>query len=235
MQSRTWLSIIVPTLNESANIGTALTALQNCRATGAEVIVVDGGSSDDTVARAASLADTVVIAPRGRASQLQAGVRHARGELLLFLHADSLLPVDALQLIQAATRHGERWGRFDVTITGEHPMLQIVARMMNVRSRWTGIATGDQGIFVARELLEAVGGVPQQALMEDIELSKRLRARARPACLRACVATSGRRWEKNGVWRTIWLMWRLRFAYWRGANPDDLRKQYENPRPSLER
>lgn len=230
MQSRTWLSIIVPTLNESANIGAMLGVVQPWRAEGAEVIVVDGGSSDDTVARAALLADTVITAPRGRASQLQAGVRQARGELLLFLHADSLLPADALQLIQAATRHGAQWGRFDVSIAGEHPMLRIVAWMMNVRSRWTGIATGDQGIFVARTLLEAVGGVPQQALMEDIELSKRLRARAQPACLRARIATSGRRWERNGVWRTIWLMWRLRFAYWCGANPSELRQQYEGPR-----
>jgi rSAM/selenodomain-associated transferase 2 len=235
VQSRTWLSIVVPALNESANIVATLSVVQPWRDQGVEVIVVDGGSSDDTTTVAAALADVIVTAPRGRASQLQAGIRQTQGDVLLFLHADSLLPTNAHQLIQSAMLRGAQWGRFDVTILGRHPMLRVVASMMNLRSRLTGIATGDQGIFVARVLLDAIGGLPQQALMEDIELSKRLSARARPACLRARIATSGRRWEKHGMWRTIWLMWRLRFAYWRGANPDDLRKQYENPRPSLER
>ncbi len=228
MQSPLWLSVIVPTLNESAHIATTLRGLKAWRAQGVEIIVVDGDSTDDTRTQASALADLVIVAPRGRASQLAAGVQRASGRALLFLHADSLLPPEALQQIQRCLSQGPHWGRFDVHITGSHPMLRVVAWMMNLRSRLTGIATGDQGIFVTRSLLDAIGGVPQQALMEDVELSKRLRAKMSPACLRERITTSGRRWEKYGVWRTIWLMWRLRFAYWRGADPAALRQRYEN-------
>jgi len=222
------LSIIVPCLNEADGIGQALAALALLRARGAEVIVVDGGSSDGTVERAAPLADRVITAPRGRASQMNAGAARARGEIMLFLHADTLLPdsADAL-IVEGLARSRRGWGRFDVAISGANPLLRIVARLMNVRSRLTGIATGDQAIFVTRSLFTAAGGFPEIALMEDIALSKRLKRFGRPLCLRHRLVASGRRWEKHGVVRTILLMWRLRLAFWLGADPGKLAMRYD--------
>jgi rSAM/selenodomain-associated transferase 2 len=222
------LSIIVPCLNEAEVIGQALAALAPLRARGAEVIVVDGGSSDSTVERAASLADRVIDAPRGRASQMNAGAARARGEIMLFLHADTLLPESADALIVEGLKRSRRgWGRFDVVISGGNPLLPVVAWLMNVRSRLTGIATGDQAIFVTRSLFTAAGGYPEIALMEDIALSKRLKRFGRPLCLRHRVVASGRRWEKHGVVRTIVLMWRLRLAFWLGADPGKLAVRYD--------
>jgi rSAM/selenodomain-associated transferase 2 len=222
------LSIIVPCLNEAEVIGQALAALAPLRARGAEVIVVDGGSSDSTVERAASLADRVIDAPRGRASQMNAGAARARGEIMLFLHADTLLPESADALIVEGLKRSRRgWGRFDVVISGGNPLLRVVAWLMNVRSRLTGIATGDQAIFVTRSLFTAAGGYPEIALMEDIALSKRLKRFGRPLCLRHRLVASGRRWEKHGVVRTIVLMWRLRLAFWLGADPGKLAVRYD--------
>ena len=222
------LSVIIPTLNEAAGIGTTLAALAQMRERGAEVIVVDGGSSDDTIARAQPLADRVLAAPRGRATQMNAGAAAATGDVLLFLHADSRLPADADRLILAAIgATAEVWGRFDVAIEGRHPLLPVIAWFMNRRSRLTGIATGDQGLFVTRALFAAAGGYPPIALMEDVALSQALRARGAPRCLRERIVTSGRRWERHGVWRTMALMWRLRWAYWRGADPALLARRYE--------
>ena len=222
------LSVIIPALNEAAGIGTTLAALAQMRERGAEVIVVDGGSSDDTIARAQPLADRVLAAPRGRAAQMNAGAAAATGDVLLFLHADSRLPADADRLILAAVgATAEAWGRFDVAIEGRHPLLPVIAWFMNRRSRLTGIATGDQGLFVTRALFAAAGGYPPIALMEDVALSQALRARGAPRCLRERIVTSGRRWERHGVWRTMALMWRLRWAYWRGADPALLARRYE--------
>jgi rSAM/selenodomain-associated transferase 2 len=222
------LSIIVPCLNEAEGIVNALAALAPLRARGAEVIVVDGGSSDGTVERAASLADRVLSAPRGRASQMNAGAARARGEIMLFLHADTLLPESADALIVDGLKRSRRgWGRFDVVISGGNPLLRVVAWLMNVRSRLTGIATGDQAIFVTRSLFTAAGGYPEIALMEDIALSKRLKRFGRPLCLRHRLVASGRRWEKHGVVRTILLMWRLRLAFWLGADPGKLAVRYD--------
>jgi rSAM/selenodomain-associated transferase 2 len=222
------LSVIIPTLNEAAGIGTTLAALARMREYGAEVIVADGGSSDDTIARAQPLADRVLAAPRGRAAQMNAGAAAATGDVLLFLHADSRLPADADRLILAAVgAAAETWGRFDVAIEGRHPLLPVIAWFMNRRSRLTGIATGDQGLFVTRALFAAAGGYPPIALMEDVALSQALRARGAPRCLRERIVTSGRRWERHGVWRTMALMWRLRWAYWRGADPALLARRYE--------
>ena len=222
------LSVIIPALNEAAGIGTTLAALAQMRERGAEVIVVDGGSSDDTIARAQPLADRVLAAPRGRAAQMNAGAAAATGDVLLFLHADSRLPADADRLILAAVgAAAEAWGRFDVAIEGRHPLLPVIAWFMNRRSRLTGIATGDQGLFVTRALFAAAGGYPPIALMEDVALSQALRARGAPRCLRERIVTSGRRWERHGVWRTMALMWRLRWAYWRGADPALLARRYE--------
>lgn len=220
------LSIVIPVLDEAAAIGATLERLAPLRARGAEVIVVDGGSRDGTAALACSGADAVVEAPRGRARQMNAGAAVARGDVLLFLHADTWLPDDADRRVLDATATGASWGRFDVRITGRHPMLRVVAAAMNLRSRLTGIATGDQAIFVRRDLFDGIDGFPDQPLMEDIELSLRLRRGAQPACLRARVRTSGRRWETRGVWRTILLMWRLRWRYWRGESARTLAEDY---------
>ena len=222
------LSIIVPCLNEAKGIVNALDALALLRARGAEVIVVDGGSDDGTAERAAPHADCVLSAPRGRASQMNAGAARARGEILLFLHADTRLPESADALIVEGLKRLRRgWGRFDVAIAGGGLPLRVVARLMNARSRLTGIATGDQGIFVTRSLFMATGGYPEIALMEDIALCKRLKRFGPPLCLRHRLVTSGRRWEQRGVVRTILLMWRLRLAYWLGADPRKLAIRYD--------
>lgn len=221
------LSIIVPVLNEAAAIASTLGALAAMRARGVEIIVADGGSTDASVALAAPLADQVVCAPRGRALQMNAGAAAARGSVLLFLHADTQLPAGADVLLLSALDGGKHaWGRFDVTITGRPRMLAVVAAMMNWRSRLTGIATGDQAMFVTRAEFFGAGGFPAQPLMEDIELSRRLKARSAPLCLAQRVSTSGRRWESRGVWRTIFLMWSLRLRYWLGTGPDTLAKAY---------
>jgi rSAM/selenodomain-associated transferase 2 len=221
------LSIIMPVLDEAALIGGALAALAPFRQRGVEVIVADGGSGDATIAVARPLADRVVSAPRGRGSQMNAGAAAARGDVLLFLHADTGLPPQADRLaLDAMAAQGRAWGRFDVTIVGTHPLLPLVARMMNLRSRMTGIATGDQAIFVRRSTFEEAGGFPDIPLMEDIALCARLRRLGRPLCLAERVTTSGRRWERHGVLRTIVTMWGLRLAYWLGAEPAALARRY---------
>ena len=222
------LSIIIPTLNEADRIDSLLASLQPLRQQGHELIVVDGGSSDGSAAQARRGADRVCIAPRGRALQMNAGAGIARGSVLLFLHADTeLSPIAAEAVLEELGSSGRDWGRFDVDIAGRHPMLRVIAWCMNQRSRLTGIATGDQALFVRRATFGAVGGFPNQPLMEDIELSKRLRHLSRPLCLRTRIITSGRRWETYGVWRTIGLMWRLRWLYWRGVPPERLATLYQ--------
>jgi rSAM/selenodomain-associated transferase 2 len=221
------ISIIIPALNEEAAIAAALEALADYRRVGHQVIVADGGSSDRTVELARPLADTIVTAPRGRAAQMNAGAARATGNTLLFLHADTRLPraADCL-IVDGLRRSGRVWGRFDVDIVGSHPMLRVVAAMMNFRSRLTGIATGDQAIFVTSAAFARCGGYPDIPLMEDIALSRRLKRASRPLCLKARVATSGRRWEQRGILRTIVLMWQLRFGYWFGADPHALARRY---------
>ena len=223
----TALSIIVPALNEAEGIAEALSALEPLRARGAEVIAVDGGSEDGTADLAGPLCDRVLIAPRGRAAQMNAGAAVARGGVLLFLHADTRLPLDADRLVLSGLAHEAcEWGRFDVRIAGRHPLLPLTARLMNLRSRLTGIATGDQALFIDRQAFVAVGGFPNIHLMEDIALSQRLKRRGPPLCLSAPVVTSGRRWETHGVFYTIVLMWRLRLAYFLGADPAQLARIY---------
>ncbi len=226
------LSIVVPTLDEEAAIEAALAAAQPARASGVEIVVADGGSTDATRSLAAPLADRVIVAPRGRAPQMNAGASAAAGDALLFLHADTLLPPDAAAQVAAALGSGREWGRFDVTIAGADAMLPVVAMLMNARSRLSGIATGDQAMFASRVAFEAAGGFPDIPLMEDVALSKALRRRSRPACLRARVVTSGRRWERGGTLRTILLMWRLRMAYALGADPHGLARRYGVERTS---
>ena len=220
------LCIIMPALDEAAGIAAALQALGPLRERGAQLIVADGGSSDDTVAVARTSGALVIQAPRGRARQMNAGAQLATGDILLFLHADTRLPLEADKLVTTALAGAAVWGRFDVYITGRARTLRLIAACMNLRSRVSGIATGDQAMFMTRAAFEAVGGFPSQPLMEDIELSRRLREISRPACLRAKVLTSGRRWEAHGVWHTVLLMWRLRYAYWRGVAPERLAELY---------
>ena len=222
----TSLRIVVPVLDEGEGLGAALLALQPLRARGAEVVVVDGGSLDASWAIARRWADQVRLAAPGRAAQMNAGAAGWRGDALLFLHADTRLPPQADRLIADALAAGSQWGRFDVRIEGSGTVLALVARLMNLRSRLTGIATGDQAIFVRREAFEQAGGFPDQPLMEDVEFSARIRRRAAPACLAAPVVTSARRWQRLGVWRTILLMWRLRAAYFFGAKPSALAARY---------
>ena len=220
------LCIVVPVLDEAPNLAACLGALQHLRQRGARVVVVDGGSSDNSLAIARDLADFAFVAPQGRARQMNAGAAGCTGELLLFLHADTRLPHDADALVRRAMQGRRRWGRFDVTIDSPRPVVRVVEALMNLRSRWTGIATGDQAIFVRKDLFEQVGGFPDQPLMEDVALSTRLKRHGPPACLRERVTTSARRWERHGLWRTILLMWRLRAAYFLGADPAKLALRY---------
>jgi rSAM/selenodomain-associated transferase 2 len=219
------LSVIVPALDEAEVIEATL---RDLRASGvAELIVVDGGSRDDTPARARNLADQVLTGPRGRAAQMNHGAAHAGGDTLWFVHADTRVPAQAQAcLAEALGDPGVLWGRFDLRLSGSAWPLRIIERMINLRSRLSGIATGDQGIFVRREVFEAAGGYPPIALMEDVALSRALRRRARPACLRPPLLTSSRRWEQRGILRTVLLMWRLRLAYALGVSPERLARQY---------
>lgn len=221
------IDIVVPVLNEAAAwppVQRQLAAL--AASDGVKVWVVDGGSTDGTAALAAQGGLAVVPSQAGRARQMNVGAAMGQGSVLLFLHADTELPPDWQRSLQAGLTGGACWGHFDVRIDGQSALLRVVAAMMNGRSRLSGIATGDQAIFMTRTAYDAVGGFPNQPLMEDIEISKRLLKLSRPACLRQRVTTSGRRWDTRGVWRTIFLMWRLRFAYWRGRSPAELAQAY---------
>jgi len=217
------LSIVIPALDEAERIRAALQALAPLRRRGHEVILADGGSTDATLELAAPLCDRVVSSARGRGAQMNAGARLATGDALLFLHADTALPSAADRLVFESLQR-RRWGRFDVEIEGRHPLLKVVGWTMNLRSRLTGIATGDQAIFVRRA---DFAGFPEIALMEDIAFSRLMKRRGAPACLRSRVSTSGRRWESRGVLRTIVLMWRLRLLYFLGARPERLARLYD--------
>jgi rSAM/selenodomain-associated transferase 2 len=218
------LSIVMPVLNETAGIEAALRALAPYRARGVEVVVVDGDSGDGTAGLARPLADRVLSAPRGRAAQMNAGAAAATGDALLFLHADTGLPDDADRLILDGLKD-RPWGRFDVRFDGGG-LLRLVAIMMNARSRVTGIATGDQAMFMTRAVYDAAGGFPAIALMEDVALSARLKRIGRPLCVTARVTTSGRRWRQRGLLQTILLMWGLRLRYFFGADPARLARAY---------
>ncbi|MDP2367471.1 TIGR04283 family arsenosugar biosynthesis glycosyltransferase [Rhodoferax sp.] len=221
------IDIVVPVLNEAASwlrVQGRLVALAGHE--GVKVWVVDGGSTDGTAALATQSGLSVIHSEAGRARQMNTGAAAGTGATLLFLHADTQLPPDWQPKLLAGLSARASWGRFDVRIEGQSALLRVVATLMNWRSRLSGIATGDQAMFMTRGAFDAVGGFPDQPLMEDIEISKRLLKLSRPACLRQRVTTSGRRWDTRGVWRTIFLMWRLRFAYWRGRSPAELAQAY---------
>ncbi len=221
------LSIIVPILNEAEQLPELFAHLLPYQRAGCEIIFVDGGSADVSATLPEMAGFIMLCTARGRAKQMNAGASQACGDVLLFLHADTRLPQGAARHIeQVLARKEHFWGRFDVCITGRPIMLRVISRLMNWRSSLTGIATGDQAIFVRRDVFEHLRGFPDQPLMEDVELSKRLLAFSHPACIAHCVTTSGRRWEARGVWRTILLMWRLRWAYWRGTDAGELVRLY---------
>jgi len=220
-------SIIIPTLNEEKTIESCLSALQPLR-NNCEIIIVDGGSIDNTRVIARSLADKVVSSDKGRARQMNNGARYASGNVLIFLHADTSLPENALQLIQQKLNSSRKWGRFDIQLSGKHFMLKVIAQMMNWRSRLTGIATGDQVIFVTRLAFEKASQYPEISLMEDIAICKALKKISPPICLKAKVISSGRRWERYGIYKTILLMWNIRLRYFFGADPQILAFLYTN-------
>ena len=220
------LSIVMPVLDEADGIGAALQALRPLRERGHEVVVSDGGSSDGTRELAARGADRVLAAPRGRARQMNAGAEAATGDVFVFLHADTKLPGEADRAVFEALGRKSGWGSFPVRLSGAHPSFRVIERMISLRSRLSGIATGDQAIFVARDLFRTVGGFADLALLEDVELCRRLRRIARPVRPRAPVVTSSRRWEAGGIVRTTALMWWIRGAYALGVSPDRLVRHY---------
>jgi len=221
------ISIIVPIFNEAAQLPALIDHLRGWHARGCEVILVNGGSTDGSADLAGSVPFKLLQARTGRALQMNVGAEAASGDVLVFLHADTRLPADADTLIIDALASGlHTWGRFDVRISGRSGALALVASMMNLRSWLTGIATGDQAMFMSKQVFFELDGFPDQPLMEDVELSKRLRRISRPACIRSRAVTSGRRWETRGILRTIALMWQLRWSYWRGVDATCLAERY---------
>lgn len=220
------LSFIIPTLNEESYIGSCLQPLQQFRNNGHEVILVDGGSLDNTVEQARPLVDNVVRGTTGRARQMNAGARESTGDVLLFIHADTILQRESVELLMQSIQSSRLWGRFDVQLSGSRFLLRVIEFFMNLRSRLTGIATGDQVIFITRTLFLESGGFPEVPIMEDVGISSRLLRVCRPLCLRARVITSSRRWEQNGILRTVLMMWYLRLIYYFGADPEKLARRY---------
>lgn len=222
------LSIIVPLFNEIEGLPALLAHLQLFKNKGVEVVLVDGGSADGTVDAVKQAGFTMIHSDKGRGTQMNAGVKYATGDVFLFLHADTLLPNNADKLIEQAAGSEELvWGRFNVQLDSNKVTFSVISFFINWRSSLTGIATGDQAIFINRVLWDSVGGFPQQMLMEDIEICKRLKNKAQPVCFKEKVITSARRWHKYGVWQTIFLMWRLRWLYWRGVSAEKLAEYYQ--------
>ena len=232
-------AVIVPIFNEEGSVADLAEQLNLLKDQGAAVVVVDGSSTDSCAPLLRQLGFTVVNAPKMRSRQMNVGAWWAKKihdpDVLLFLHADTRMPSGSISMIERAltsekasptSAKPSHWGRFDVALSGQSLLFKVIGYLINLRSRLTGIATGDQAIFVRADTFYHMGGFRAIRLMEDVEISKRLRAKSLPVCLRARVITSSRRWEQGGVWRTIWLMWKLRFLYWVGVSPDKLSAQY---------
>lgn len=220
------LSIIIPVLNEELNLSRMDRHLQSIQQQVHEVIIVDGGSVDNTLAIAHELTDSVIVSQPGRALQMNSGASLASGDVLLFLHADTLLPDNAARIVSNLSHRKNYWGRFDVRLSSSRFVFRLIEAMMNLRSCLTSIATGDQAIFIERGLFDRVGGFPEIALMEDIEISRRLKKISKPVCIRQKVISSSRRWESKGVVVTVLLMWKLRLYYFFGASPEKLKQLY---------
>lgn len=221
------VSVIIPVLNEAAALEKNLNKLTSLQVHGHEIIVVDGGSEDESQNIAKPVVDQFLTCKRGRARQMNKGAESATGDIFLFLHVDTVLPIGGVEAILKDIKSTANfWGRFDVRLSGEHQLFRIIETMMNWRSRFSGIATGDQAIFVSRELFQRMQGFSDIPLMEDIEICRRLNKIKAPICLSEKVVTSSRRWELNGIFKTVWLMWRLRLSYWLGVDPTQLSRQY---------
>ncbi|WP_435978873.1 TIGR04283 family arsenosugar biosynthesis glycosyltransferase [Psychrobacter sp. DM4] len=232
------VSIIIPILNEADNLPHLFAHINGLNPAPKEVIMVDGSSNDNSLALAKQMIKSLTIdsqsatdwqvveSKAGRATQMNEGAALATGDVLLFLHADTILPTASILDIARVMYQGAKWGRFDVRLDSPDWTLKLVGQMINLRSRLSSIATGDQAIFIKRKVFEEINGYPNQALMEDIEVSKRLKSIGKPACLKSKVTTSARRWRQHGTWRTIALMWQLRFDYWRGVSADNIKKRY---------
>lgn len=220
------ISIIIPVLNEEMNLSRLSHYLQSVQQHGHEVIVVDGGSRDNTLSIAYRITNTVIVSMPGRALQMNSGAAIASGEVLLFLHADTFLPEDALKIIADLSQKRNLWGRFNVRLSSSRFVFRLIETLMNLRSCFTSIATGDQAIFIEKNLFKQVGGFPEIALMEDIEISRRLKKASRAVCIKQKVITSSRRWENNGVVATVLLMWKLRLYYFFGVSPEKLKQLY---------
>ncbi|MCK4743232.1 MAG: TIGR04283 family arsenosugar biosynthesis glycosyltransferase [Sulfuriflexus sp.] len=220
-------SIIIPVLNESAHLPTQLAELQAWRQAGHEIIVVDGGSEDASGELARPLVDQLISSPKGRATQMNKGAASANNEWLVFLHADTLFSKTAMNSLQNIFhREDIKWGRFDVRLSGSNPLFRLISILMNIRSRISGIATGDQAMFMRKAVFDQVGGFPDIALMEDISLSSKLKKMSSPYCMKEFVTTSSRRWHKHGIVKTIFMMWSLRLRYFFGASPRALAERY---------
>ena len=219
-------SIIIPVLNEESQIESVLQPLQPLRQRGWTIVVVDGGSVDDTVEKAKPLSTKVITSLPGRATQMNAGAKEASGEVLLFLHADTVLPEQFESEMASFVSSDKQWGRFDVRLSGNQLMFYVIAWFINTRSRLTQVSTGDQGLFFKRQFFHQLNGYAELPLMEDVELCKRSRVLSEPFFSACKVVTSSRKWETNGTWKTIWLMWCLRYAYYKGADPKELHRKY---------
>jgi rSAM/selenodomain-associated transferase 2 len=221
------LSVIIPARNEAQALPLLLDDLAALRAAGAELLLVDGGSQDATCALADGRVDQVLHSPAGRAQQMNLGAAAARGDYLWFVHADTRLSEPAINALLQALQQRPAWGYFDVRLSGPGLLLGLIGRMISWRSGLTGVASGDQGIFVSRDIFQAQNGYAQIPLMEDIELSRRLKRLSRPRCLHPAILTCSRRWQQHGVWRTVLLMWCLRLAYYCGVSPEKLARRYK--------
>ncbi len=220
------VSIIIPVLNEEINLPDVLSNLQSFRSEGHEVVIVDGGSSDNSLLLAQQGADIVIVSKAGRALQMNSGAMVATGGIFLFLHCDTFLPDNALKVVADNYQRDNYWGRFDVRLSGNQFVFRLIEQLMNLRSRLTSVATGDQAIFIEKNLFDRMQGFPEIVLMEDIEISRRLKKISKPVCMKQKVVTSSRRWETNGVVPTVLLMWKLRLYYFFGVSPEKLNLLY---------
>jgi len=229
MKPESSIAIIVPVFNEEGTLPALIANLRQLSVK--DVLIVDGGSTDQTCQLLEDSALRRLSSPLGRAEQMNTGALNSSSDILLFIHSDTIIYSSHILAIQQAMRDASCvGGRFDVSLSGHGNALNVIAWFINIRSRLTGISTGDQCQFVRRAVFEAMGGFPEQALMEDIEFSKCLKRHGKIACLREQVVTSSRRWETHGVIRTVWLMWKLRFLYWLGVSPEKLSSMYRQVR-----